>query len=233
MYAGGEIRPALPAPPTDEQAHTAACFNSISRRASSFAPRMVSIFSPSLKKRNVGIDDTPSWAASSGRSSTSTLSSRALSPYSSASSWYTGSMRWHGPHHTAEKSSTTSLDSPFRISSHSSTLPSSCTPPRSFNTAARAESGGRRRDAQDIPEAAADESSESVNSNCSPIARRRRRGRRGAEAFSFPAGYSSHRRIGGTLCGIPVHLTARGHGRPDVCQRRQIGHPQGTGQPEG
>src|SRR3989344_454270 len=70
-------------------------------------PTVLSICFPSLKNTNVGIEITPNLWARSRLSSTFTFANFALSFISEATSSTAGDKILHGPHQTAQKSTTT------------------------------------------------------------------------------------------------------------------------------
>src|SRR6478609_7277962 len=71
------------------------------------APTLISATSPALNMASVGIERTPNWAASSGFSSMLSLATFTLPWNSTASSSRLGAIILHGPHHSAQKSTTT------------------------------------------------------------------------------------------------------------------------------
>ena len=73
------------------------------------APVLFEITAPSLNKNKAGIPLTPSWDGEFGFSSTLTLTIFIFSPYSSESSSNDGPIILHGPHHSAQKSTTTGV----------------------------------------------------------------------------------------------------------------------------
>ena len=74
---------------------------------SGWTPTKASIAWPSRTPKTAGIDRTPNWPATSGLRSMSTLASTNLPSYSCASFSRTGPSIRHGPHHAAQKSTTT------------------------------------------------------------------------------------------------------------------------------
>src|SRR5690242_14831191 len=74
------------------------------------APTFMSATSPPLKIISVGIERTPNCAASSGFSSILSLAILTLPPSSVAISSSEGAIILHGPHHSAQKSTTTGSD---------------------------------------------------------------------------------------------------------------------------
>ncbi len=71
------------------------------------APTLMSATSPALNMASVGIERTPNWAASSGFSSMLSLATFTLPSNCTASSSRAGAIILHGPHHSAQKSTTT------------------------------------------------------------------------------------------------------------------------------
>src|SRR6185312_4655517 len=74
------------------------------------APTFMSATSPPLKIIRVGMERTPNWAASSGFSSMLSLAIFTLPPSSVAISSSDGAIILQGPHHSAQKSTTTGSD---------------------------------------------------------------------------------------------------------------------------
>src|SRR5882672_3194487 len=71
------------------------------------APTLMSATSPALKIASVGIERTPNFAASSGFSSMFNFATLTLPAISTAISSRLGAIILHGPHHSAQKSTTT------------------------------------------------------------------------------------------------------------------------------
>jgi len=71
------------------------------------APTTVSTCLPSLKNRMLGIDRTLYFIDVRWLESTSSLTMRTRPSYSPASCSSTGATIWHGPHQTAQKSTST------------------------------------------------------------------------------------------------------------------------------
>lgn len=74
------------------------------------APTSLSFIWPSLKKRRVGMLLIPNWAAISSQSSTLHFATMALPSYSEATSSTVGARARQGPHHVAQKSTTTGTE---------------------------------------------------------------------------------------------------------------------------
>src|ERR1700712_4745863 len=71
------------------------------------APTWVAAGLPSLNKISVGIPRTANWLGDIGLSSISTLATVSLPANSPASSFKAGPIILHGPHHSAQKSTST------------------------------------------------------------------------------------------------------------------------------
>ena len=73
------------------------------------APVLFDTTAPSLNRNKAGIPRTPSWEGEFGFSSTLILTIFIFSPYSSDNSSKAGPIILHGPHHSAQKSTTTGV----------------------------------------------------------------------------------------------------------------------------
>src|SRR5687767_2374762 len=71
------------------------------------APTLVAAISPFLNSMSVGMPRTPYLVGVSGLSSMLTFATVTWSPLSAASSSRNGAIILHGPHHSAQKSTTT------------------------------------------------------------------------------------------------------------------------------
>src|SRR5210317_846515 len=85
------------------------------RAAFGAAPVLLEMTCPSLNKNNAGIPRTPRAAAAEGLLSTSTLTTLILPSISTESSSSDGPICLHGPHHSAQKSTTTGRSESFTI----------------------------------------------------------------------------------------------------------------------
>src|SRR6056297_81391 len=86
------------------------------------APARFDTTSPSLKMNNAGMPRMPSWVAVLGLESTSTLATLILPPISSDSSSRAGPICLQGPHHSAQKSTTTGISEFFTSASKVSSV---------------------------------------------------------------------------------------------------------------
>src|SRR5919108_4318032 len=100
--------PGRPAPPPCGPAYARCCLIFPSSVALGTAPITVSTCCPFLKNRMLGIERTLNRMAVRWLLSTSTLATLARPAYSPASCSRTGATIWHGPHHVAQKSTSTS-----------------------------------------------------------------------------------------------------------------------------
>src|SRR5246127_2256907 len=97
------------------------------------APTCLEAISPALKIIRVGIDITPYFDAVFGLSSTLSFTILTLSPMAPAISSSAGAIMRQGPHHSAQKSTTTGPDALSTSDSKlaSETLPTAMATPRS------------------------------------------------------------------------------------------------------